>query len=281
MRPGRGRSRGHATPRRRPAPERGEVGVGREPHPGGRDNRVARFRGDDDERIRIDLSLGLEKVRQHEVFPLPDRAVESCDPLEVDATRHLAQGHAFGHAWLAGDGGDRGDHDRLGVLGDEARCSKPVGQVGRQVVRVQLPLELLAGLGEDAHLTGDQLVERRSLEPVQVAVFDEPAEPQAVKPQERPIPLDPNARRQPVGQATRAVARRTGREAPRHRSSTRSRVYEWRAFTSAAITTASGIAIQNCCRPAFRRAALRSTPRSSASSSPGRESDCAWTQRAT
>jgi hypothetical protein len=186
---------------RRTAPERREVGVGRKPHPGGRDHQVAGLSDDDDERIRVDLSLGLEEVRQDEVLLLPDGAVQGGDPVQIDTAVDLPQRYTLGHLRLGGDGGHRGDHHRLGVLRHEPCCSKPVREIGRQIVPVQLPLESLSGLGEGAYLTRNQLVERRPLQPVKVAVVDEPAHPQAAEAQERPVSLDPNAPRQAVGQA--------------------------------------------------------------------------------
>ena len=40
-------------------------------------------------------------------------------------------------------------------------------------MRVQLPLEPFAALGEDAYLPRDQFVEFRAFEPAEVAVIDE------------------------------------------------------------------------------------------------------------
>ena len=58
---------------------------------------------------------------------------------------------------------------RLLLLGHEARREQPLGEIGRAIVPVQLPLEPRAALGEYVDLARDQLVEIRALEPVQVA----------------------------------------------------------------------------------------------------------------
>ena len=69
------------------------------------------------------------------------------------------QRHTLGQARLAGDIGYGRDHDRLRVLGQEARRPQPLGKVGREVVAMVLPLEPLATLGEHPDLTRDQRVE--------------------------------------------------------------------------------------------------------------------------
>jgi hypothetical protein len=62
-------------------------------------------------------------------------------------------------------------------------------------VPVQLPFERLPALGEDAHLTGDQLVEVGTLEPGELAVQDPAATRHVVPAEERSVTLEGNAGR--------------------------------------------------------------------------------------
>ena len=54
---------------------------------------------------------------------------------------------------------------------------------------VRLPFERLAALAEECDLTGDQLVERRALDPAEVPVLHEAAAPPAGHPHQRPVAL--------------------------------------------------------------------------------------------
>ena len=67
-----------------------------------------------------------------------------------------------------------------------------------QIVRVQLPLEPLAALGEHAHLARDQLVHLGALEPAEVAIVDEAAVLLADHTQQRAVSLGAHALRQPL-----------------------------------------------------------------------------------
>src|SRR5436309_12476201 len=67
-------------------------------------------------------------------------------------------------------------------------------------MRMQLPLERLASLGEHPHLSRDQLVQLDSFEPAEVAIVDEPTMLGADYPHQRPVMLDVDTLRQLVGQ---------------------------------------------------------------------------------
>ena len=61
------------------------------------------------------------------------------------------------------------------------------------------PFEPLAALGEEDDLPRDQLVERRPLDPAQVAIEDPPLPSPAGEAQKRAVALDGLARRQALG----------------------------------------------------------------------------------
>jgi hypothetical protein len=102
----------------------------------------------------------------------PHRLLEHRNPFEVAAARHLPQRHTLGQLHLAGDIDDGRDHDRLRLLGHESCRAQPLRQVIGPIVRMRFPLEPLATLSEDVHLSRDHLVEVRTLEPAEVAIDD-------------------------------------------------------------------------------------------------------------
>ena len=125
--------------------------------------------------------------------------LESLDPLEVVAAGHLAQPDAVGEPRRPSDLRRRRDHDGLLLLGHEPGRPQPLRQVVRPVVAVQLPLEALAALPEDAHLPFDQRVELDPVEALEVAIEHEAAVAEPGEADERPVALDVCAGRQRVG----------------------------------------------------------------------------------
>ena len=75
---------------------------------------------------------------------------------------------------------------------------QPLGQIGGQIVPVQLPLDGLAAVGEDLHLPRDQLIELAPGEPVELAVLDHPATSPADDAEQRTVALEPHTIGQPV-----------------------------------------------------------------------------------
>ena len=76
--------------------------------------------------------------------------------------------------------------------------AQAVGQVGRAIVPVQLPLEGLAALREDLHLPRDQRVELLSFKAGEVAILDESATAGIDGSNEWTVPLDLHGVGKPV-----------------------------------------------------------------------------------
>jgi hypothetical protein len=126
----------------------------------------------------------------HSIAAIRSKSARAVTSRSDTTLRHPRLGRDIGHAR---------DHDRLRRLAHKARCEQALGQVGRQVVTVVLPLEPLAALGKEAHLTRDQLVEGRAHESSQVAIEHPAATGPAREAQQRPLRLDDLPRRQRVG----------------------------------------------------------------------------------
>ena len=129
---------------------------------------------------------------------VPDRFLEGSDPVEIGSLAHLSQRDAVGQDDLARDPSDRRDHDRLHLLGHEALCDQPLGQIRGLIVSVQLPFELLAAIGEHTHLSRDQRIELGPVDPTEVAVRDAPAAPQVEEAHQRTVSFDAETLRQRI-----------------------------------------------------------------------------------
>ena len=70
--------------------------------------------------------------------------------------------------------------------GSRPAASQSLGEIGRLVVPVELPLEGLVALGEHPDLARDQLVERVTLDAAEIAIADRPARAKPVKRQSGP-----------------------------------------------------------------------------------------------
>ena len=93
---------------------------------------------------------------------------------------------------------DAADDDRLRLFGNETGREQAVGEIGRTIVPVQLPLERLAALGEDLDLPRDQRVELLAVEAGQVAILDESSIAESGGSKERAVSLDLDGIGEPV-----------------------------------------------------------------------------------
>jgi hypothetical protein len=126
------------------------------------------------------------------------RLIKLHEPREVAWLAQLADDHSVRQARLAGNHLYPADYHGLRVFGHEPCRTQAVGQVGRAIMPVQLPLEGLATRREDVHLPRDQHVEFLAVEVGEVAVFDKAALSEAERPNERPIALYPDLIGKPV-----------------------------------------------------------------------------------
>jgi hypothetical protein len=128
----------------------------------------------------------------------PDRLITLGEPREIFWLAHLLDDHSVRQARLAGKHVYRADYLGFRVFRHEPGRAQAVGEVGRAIVPVQLPLEGLAARCEDLHLPCDQRVEFVAVEAGEIAVLDEAATAEAERSHERPIALDPDGIRKPV-----------------------------------------------------------------------------------
>jgi len=75
--------------------------------------------------------------------------------LDAGLVGHQVQPHAVWQLDIAVDGSGLGDQHQLLVIGHETGRQQPLGQIGRLVVVVELPLHRRTASGEAPHLRGD------------------------------------------------------------------------------------------------------------------------------
>jgi len=138
--------------------------------------------------LRIGGTLVGEVIDPAVVF-VRHRLIKLHEPYEVAWLAQLADNDFVRQTRLASDRLCSADHDGLRVFGHKTSRGQPVGQVGRAIVAVQLPLEGLAARREDLHLPRDQRVELLAVEAGEVAILDEAAIAEAKRPRKWPIPL--------------------------------------------------------------------------------------------
>jgi hypothetical protein len=76
--------------------------------------------------------------------------------LDAGSVGHPVQPHAVGQLDIGVDASGLGDQHQLLVIGHEAGRQQPLGQIGRLVVVVELPLHRHTASGEVPHLRGDR-----------------------------------------------------------------------------------------------------------------------------
>ena len=164
---------------------------GGKPRPAGADGEIARLRDEDAEALRVGRTLLGEGVDPAVVF-VPDRLFELRDPREVASLAHLSDDHSVRQARLGGHRVHPADHHGLRLFGYEPGRAQAVGEVGRAIVPVELPLEGLAALGENLHLPRDQRVELVTVEAGEVSILDECVIAEADGSNEWAVSLDPD-----------------------------------------------------------------------------------------
>jgi hypothetical protein len=85
--------------------------------------------------------------------------------LDAGIVGHQVQPHAVGQLDIGVDGSGLGDQHQLLVIGHEAGRQQPLGQIGRLVVVVELPLDRRTASREIPHLRGDHGIGRVAGEP--------------------------------------------------------------------------------------------------------------------
>ena len=165
---------------RRTAPQRHERRTGEVADPAGADHLAASLvlglGNHDRQRGRVCRQLTLQAVDQPRAILTPDRLLHSRDPLQICPVGHLP--HVYARRRLGTLGRDRrypADQNGLLLLRLEAMGDQALTKIIGPVVAMQLPLHLLAALGEQVALTSDQRVQLRASQPAQVAVGEETA----------------------------------------------------------------------------------------------------------
>jgi hypothetical protein len=182
---------------RKAAPERRELRTRGKSHPAVGDGATACFRHEDAEALRVGGALVGESIDPAVVF-VRHRLIKLHEPREVAWLAQLADDHSVRQARLAGNHLCPADYYGLRVFGLKTSRAQAVGQVGRAIVPVQLPLEGLAARREDLHLPRDQRVEFVAVEAGEVAVLDEAAIAEAERSHKWPIALYADGIRKPV-----------------------------------------------------------------------------------
>jgi hypothetical protein len=149
--------------------------------------------------VRVGRQLALQRHRQVGAVVVPDRGLHHRDAIEIGSCGGLLE------PYPGGKGGRRvrerrrePDHDGLPLFRFEPGGDQPLGQVGREIVAVQLPLDALAARREVVTLAGDQGVEFASGQVGHRAVRDETALVDTGQPHHRPVVVQPGVRRQDV-----------------------------------------------------------------------------------
>ena len=136
------------------------------------------------------------RFRQRAVVLVPDRPLHGGDAVEVLPFAHLTEVHTVREDRLRAHGGHQSDHHRLALLGNEAGHRQPLAEVGGSVMFVQLPLERVATLREQPHLSCDQRVDLDVAQRAEVPIVHEATIREPRVAQQRSVPLDVHAGRQ-------------------------------------------------------------------------------------